>query len=329
MRNILVAVLILTTPSAVSANPYKVNGGYTVTRGYAAELLPKKESAPLEKLELLYLTTPGCWTCTLGERVIESDWLPSNWRGKIRILHDVNEVDKYGATRYPTWVLVRGNKELGRINPPNQVVLRDFVSQGLNLYNSHAVEYSTVEPAAQPTPMAEVNRVLGLLPQPDVGYVDFGCGDGRWLIAAARKWPNTRITGIEIDPARAAATRERIRNEGLEGRIAVITGDATTVAVQADVATMYLYPDVLEKLRPRLTGMKAFASYMHAPSGLSYTKNGDTFFYSRPLQAQAQVQAQPQYQYGGAVWEGQVYSGPVCNSPNCMMCNSIRRQLGR
>ena len=31
--------------------------------------------------------------------------------------------------------------------------------------------------------------------------------------------------------------------------------------------------------------------------------------------------------YGQAVWKGREYSSPVCNKPNCQMCNSIRAQL--
>ena len=170
---------------------------------------------------------------------------------------------------------------------------------------------------ASPTPMGEVNRVLGMLPKPEVAFVDFGCGsDARWCIAAARKWGRP-VIGIEINPERAAQARANVNENGLDQQITILEGDATEADVEADVGVAYLYDETLTKLRPRITKMKAFASYMHQVPGLAMSKNGDTYIYTKS------VAASPK----GAVWNGMVYSGPVCNNPNCSMCNSIRSQL--
>ncbi len=168
---------------------------------------------------------------------------------------------------------------------------------------------------AAPTPQAEVDRVLALLPKPTVGFVDFGCGaDARWCIAAARRW-GCRATGVEIDPYRAAMARVRVRNSGLGHLVTIVEGDAITTDVQADVGVAYLYADVLGRLRPRLEKLTAFASYLHQPPGLPVSQSGDSWFYTRPQPVAA------------AAWGGQLYSRPVCNSPNCAMCSSIRSQL--
>ncbi len=172
---------------------------------------------------------------------------------------------------------------------------------------------------AAPTPMAEVVRVIGLLPTPQIGFVDWGCGDGRWCIAAAEKWPTCRVTGVEIDNARAAATRERVRAAGLENRITIVTGDVLTVPVEADVGTCFLYQSTLDALRPRLEKMRAWASYRHRPTGLPCEKSGDSWIYIRPVQ-QAVVR-QPY-----AVWNGQIYYGPNPGC-NCEMCRSIISQI--
>lgn len=169
---------------------------------------------------------------------------------------------------------------------------------------------------AAPTPMAEVVRVLGLLPKPEVGFVDFGCGDARWCIAAAERW-GCKVTGVEINPARARAARERVKAAGLEHLITIVEGDAVTTEVTADVGVVYLYADVLVKLKPRLEKLRAFASYMHQPP-LTAVKNGDSWIYTRPSLVTQQK---------GAVWNGLLYSQPQCNNPNCGMCNSIRAQL--
>ena len=167
-----------------------------------------------------------------------------------------------------------------------------------------------------PTPSVEVERVIGLLPKPEIGFVDFGCGDGRWCIAAAQQW-GCRATGVEIDPARAAAARERVAAASLSHLVTIITGDALTTDVQADVGVAYLWSDVLEQLRPRIEKLRAFASYQHQPPGLSVVQNGDSWLYFRPVVNQSR----------SAVWQGKVYSAPVCNSPGCAMCRSIRVQI--
>lgn len=172
---------------------------------------------------------------------------------------------------------------------------------------------------AAPTPYAEIVRVLGLMPQPAVGFVDYGCGaDARWCIAAAERW-GCRVTGVEIDRARASAAKERVRASGLDKLITIIEGDAITTDVEADVGVAYLYTDVLEKLRPRVEKLNAFASYMHKPPGLAVTQNGDSWIYTKPQTAVRTVAT--------ATWNGREYTAPSCNSPRCAMCNSIRAQL--
>ncbi len=178
-----------------------------------------------------------------------------------------------------------------------------------------------LEGEAGPTPGREVERVIGLLPKPTVGFVDYGCGDARWCIAAAERW-GCRVTGVEIDPARARAARERVASLGLSHLITIIEGDATTVDVAADVAVVYLYPETIEKLLPKLKTMKACASYIHEPVGLGATKNGNSWIYNRPT-----LQSRVVGSGRSAVWGGVQYSGPICSDRNCVMCNSIRRQL--
>lgn len=163
------------------------------------------------------------------------------------------------------------------------------------------------------TPMNEVTRVIQLLPKPEVGFVDFGCGyDARWCVAAAERW-GCKVTGIEIDPDRAAAARKHVRELGLDHLITIVEGDATEVDYAADVGVAYLYGDVLERLRPRLERLRAFASYLHRPPGLPVTQHGDTWLYSRPAQA---VDASRPY----AIWDNRIYYAPECDNPKCGMC---------
>lgn len=229
---------------------------------------------------------------------------------------------------FPSWVHDRMNSER-RTYPLVQWETED----GKWKYNSGftngesvlaAVSSAESDAGFAPTPYEEVERVIGLLPKPEVGFVDFGCGDARWCIAAVKRW-NCRATGIEIDPARAAVAREKVRSAGLSHLITIIEGDATKVNVQADVGVAYLYGDLLLRLKPKFESLRAFASYMHQPPGLPVVQNGSTFIYYKPV-VQQQQYATYQRQ---AEWQGYYYSQPVCNNPGCAMCNAIRRQLSR
>lgn len=71
---------------------------------------------------------------------------------------------------------------------------------------------------------------------------DFGCGDGRFLIAAARR--GIRGIGIEIDPVRASVARANVRAAQLDHMIQIHEGDALTFddAGTITAAVTYLYP---------------------------------------------------------------------------------------
>lgn len=170
-------------------------------------------------------------------------------------------------------------------------------------------------PGHAPTPSAEIDRVLRFLaPSQDEVFVDFGCGrDARWLIAASRYC--RRCIGVEIDPQAADEARKTVKALGLSDRIEIIEGDATKIDVQADVGVAYLYPGTLEKLRDKIGNLSRFASYMHPVAGLEMAQDGDSFFWTKTV-----LVSDP-------VWNGSTYSGPVCTSPRCQMCQSIRLQM--
>jgi SAM-dependent methyltransferase len=175
------------------------------------------------------------------------------------------------------------------------------------------------------TPIHEVRRVLALLrPQKHEVFVDYGCGDGRWLIEAARTYGCSAI-GIEIDPVQADYARRAVAAAGVDDRVRIIEGDALTVQVDAQVGVAYLYGDVLERLKPELLRLNRFATYMHRIDGVAMQQNGDAWLWQRPVQQVQQVQ---QAQGRAALYEGQWYTSRVCNNPNCAMCAAIARQLG-
>jgi len=86
--------------------------------------------------------------------------------------------------------------------------------------------------------------------------VDLGSGDGRMVIQAARDY-GARGLGIELDPKLVAESRENARKAGVADRVAFRQGDVLTADYRdATVVTLYLLPNLVEKLKPRLLEMK-------------------------------------------------------------------------
>ena len=86
----------------------------------------------------------------------------------------------------------------------------------------------------------------------DVVY-DQGCGDGKIVIAAAKR--GARAVGIDIDPQRVKEATENVRAADVEDKVTIIHGDifdpATKIS-EATVVTLYLLQTLNEKLKPRL-----------------------------------------------------------------------------
>jgi SAM-dependent methyltransferase len=103
------------------------------------------------------------------------------------------------------------------------------------------------------TPEDVVERMLTLadVKPADVVY-DLGCGDGRIVIAAAKR--GARGVGVDIDPLRIAESKANAKAAGVEGLVEFRLQDAMTVDVSpATVVTLFLLPASNVKLRPMLT----------------------------------------------------------------------------
>ena len=104
-----------------------------------------------------------------------------------------------------------------------------------------------------PTRLRTVRKMLELaeVGQDDLVY-DLGCGDGRTLVTAARRY-GARAVGIEIDPLRYAWCQALITILGLRDRVRVVYGDFFSQDLsEADVITCYLLDSTNRKLQKKL-----------------------------------------------------------------------------
>ena len=77
------------------------------------------------------------------------------------------------------------------------------------------------------------DTLLDELDPPDGGSVlEVGCGTGRNLIQAARRYPNARFYGFDISTMMLETARSNIKSAGLADRITVAEGDASQFSSQ-------------------------------------------------------------------------------------------------
>jgi len=104
------------------------------------------------------------------------------------------------------------------------------------------------------TPQEVVERMLQLaqVGRNDVVY-DLGCGDGRLVITAAKKY-GARGVGVDFDPNLVKESRANAEKAGVAALVEFRDQDALTVDVSpATVVTLYLLTSSNLKLRPILT----------------------------------------------------------------------------
>jgi len=108
-----------------------------------------------------------------------------------------------------------------------------------------------------PTPDALVERMLQMAQVgPKDFVVDLGSGDGRTVVAAAKKF-RARSLGIEYNPAMVELSRRNAEKEGVADTAKFVQGDIfASDFSQATVVTLYLLDDLNLRLRPKLLEMK-------------------------------------------------------------------------
>lgn len=106
-----------------------------------------------------------------------------------------------------------------------------------------------------PTPPALVERMLDMAKVTPADLVmDLGSGDGRNIIAAAKR--GARAIGVEYNPDMVALSRRLADEAGVGGRATFVEGDMFTADVsKATVMALFLLPANLERLRDTFMGL--------------------------------------------------------------------------
>ncbi len=103
------------------------------------------------------------------------------------------------------------------------------------------------------TPEEVVERMLGIAGTgPEDFVIDLGSGDGRIVIAAAKRF-GARGLGVDLDARLVRLSRENAERAGVARRVRFEVRDVLRTDVSgASVVTIYLLPGLLEKLKDKL-----------------------------------------------------------------------------
>lgn len=104
------------------------------------------------------------------------------------------------------------------------------------------------------TPQDVVDRMLKMVRlTPNDVVCDLGCGDGRILVTAARRY-GCRVVGYDLDPLRIAESRENARRQRVSHLVTVEQKDVLSVDLEGvSVVTIYMGSEINAQLIPQLS----------------------------------------------------------------------------
>ena len=123
--------------------------------------------------------------------------------------------------------------------------------------NVEGKTYDAVDVIFVPTPQDVVDKMLELaqVRKDDLVY-DLGCGDGRIVVTAARRY-GCRAIGFDIDPRRVKESLENVQKNNVGHLVGIEQKDIFTLDLsKADVITLFLLSRLNVKLIPQLEKLK-------------------------------------------------------------------------
>ncbi|MBN1972369.1 MAG: methyltransferase domain-containing protein [Sedimentisphaerales bacterium] len=167
--------------------------------------------------------------------------------------------------------------QLEKLKPGSRIVSHDFDMEGVipdqvveikseTGYVEHTIYFWTTPLKKQlrepdviyvPTPQDVVDKMLELaqVKKDDLVY-DLGCGDGRIVVTAAKKY-GCKAVGFDIDPNRIKDSLDNVAKNNVSDLVSIVQQDIFTLDLSnVDVVTLYLLPSLNVKLIPQLEKLK-------------------------------------------------------------------------
>ena len=123
--------------------------------------------------------------------------------------------------------------------------------------NVEGITYNAVDVVFVATPQDIVDKMLQLaqVKKDDLLY-DLGCGDGRIVVTAAKKF-GCRAVGFDIDPRRVKESLQNVQKNKVGHLVGIEQKDIFTLDLsKADVITLFLLSRLNVKMIPQLEKLK-------------------------------------------------------------------------
>ena len=171
----------------------------------------------------------------------------------VRMTIHMGDIDRFPGTESMDISFQRGTQTISyRLDAGMPYSFRYDENDELELYEgSHGRDDAPDLAPFVPTPMVVVEKMLEMVRvnRNDILY-DLGCGDGRIVILAAKKY-GARGVGIDIDPQRIEEANAAAREAGVENLVEFRRQDVFKVDFsEATVVALYLLEESNELLQP-------------------------------------------------------------------------------
>jgi precorrin-6B methylase 2 len=125
----------------------------------------------------------------------------------------------------------------------------------VNCRDKSDTEKDEFEIGFYPTPQKVVDAMCAMakVTKDDIVY-DLGCGDGRLVITAVKKFNAKKGIGVDLDPQRIKESKANAESAGINQKVEFRIGDVLKVSdlSDANVVLLYMGDDVNERLKPIL-----------------------------------------------------------------------------
>src|SRR5262249_44833716 len=125
----------------------------------------------------------------------------------------------------------------------------------LDLSDTEAQRNEDIVVRYVPTPDSIVEQMCNLaeITPRDVVF-DLGCGDGRIVITAVKKYGAKRGVGVDINPSLVKESKENAKKAGVEDKVEFRVQDVLKIKdlSEATVVMLYMGDDINLRLRPIL-----------------------------------------------------------------------------
>jgi len=154
------------------------------------------------------------------------------YKAELRVSVDA---PRLGLIKLPSW-------KQGELDLPDIPQLKEEIE-----------EDRTPDVVFVPTPQEVVDKMLELaeVKKDDLVY-DLGCGDGRIVVTAAKKY-GCKAFGFDIDPQRIKESLENVAKNNVGDLVTIVRKDIFTLDLsKVNVVTLYLLPSLNVRLIPQL-----------------------------------------------------------------------------